>query len=101
MLRLEKLKLWYRDAPAPISWLLMLAVLYVWLLIVSSFGSILNGGYDRLASNLPSYAKSTGLKLLGLYSIAVVIYLAVRLVGLRNRRSSRLEQDAPRDIDPD
>lgn len=84
---LDKLKSWYRSAPSPVSWFLMTAVLYVWLLVVASVGAMLAGGYNRLVEHLPSYAKDTGLKLMGLYSIFLVIYLLVRVVLFHYRKT--------------
>ena len=84
MLTLINLKSWYKAAPAPIAWLLMAAILFVWLVIISSLFSMLNGGFDQLATDLPRYARNTGLKLFGIYSIAVVVYLIVRFFGRKN-----------------
>ena len=87
MLMIDELKAWYRSAPSPVAWLLMTALLYVWLLVVASVGAMLAGGYNRLVEYLPSYAKDTALKLAGLYSINLFIYLLVRVVQFCIRKT--------------
>jgi len=78
----NKVRSWSNDAPAPIVWLLVLVVLFVWVTIFSSFFWFLKGGFEEVALSFPSYVKETGFKLFGLYFIAVMIYLIVRLVGV-------------------
>ena len=78
---IETIKRWHKMAPAPIIWLAATALLFTWLILVSAVFSVLNGGFDELASHLPQYAYQVGLKLTRVYMIALAAYLLFQLVA--------------------
>lgn len=96
MLDFEKIRRWYDHVPAPVVWLLAIAFLFVWLLIIYSFFLVVDGGYQKLVSALPPYAKDTALKLLSFFSALLVVYLAVRGVGFLIKRKDRSRQTTTR-----
>lgn len=80
-LTFDSLKRWHKNASGPVIWLAAAVFLFVWVVLISSILQFLAGGYERVVSDLPSYAYRTGSKLAILYLIALAIYFLVRVVS--------------------
>lgn len=96
MLSLDWIRRLYGAIPTPITWLFACVIIFVWLLLVASFFFIIKGGYDELAKGLPSYAKSTALKLFQLYFFFLLLYLVAWLTVILIERRRKLGHKTPK-----
>lgn len=88
-----RIRRWYEDAPAPMSWLFILIFIGFWVLFVGFVGASLNKGFGVAASDLPQEALRVGTKLGGLYVVLLVIYLIFRAAGFNKNHWKQVNSE--------